>query len=128
MKNIISVILGLALLACSALAAGIDGKWVSERKMERDGQSMTITQTFELKTKGEKISGKITMAMGDMEPRTTEISGGKIDGNKFSFSATMQTPNGEMKTVYEGSIDGDSLKGTSAREGGQSRPFEAKRK
>ena len=128
MKNISSIILSLALLAGSAFAAGIDGKWVSERKMDRDGQSMTITQTFELKTKGDAINGKITMAMGDMEPRTSEISGGKIDGNKFSFTATMQTPNGDMKTVYEGTIDGDNLKGTSAREGGQSRPFEAKRK
>ena len=128
MKNILSVILGLVLLAGSALAAGIDGKWVSERKMERDGNTMTIVQTFDIKADGGKITGKISMTMGDQEPRVTEISAGKIDGSKFSFSATMQTPNGDMKTVYEGTLDGDSLKGTSAREGGQSRPFEAKRK
>ena len=65
---------------------------------------MTIVQAFDLKSKDNKISGKISMAMGDMEPRVTEISDGKIDGNKFSFTATMQTPNGEMKTTYEGMV------------------------
>ena len=128
MKTITSIILGLALLAGSALAAGIDGKWVSERKMERDGNTMVIVQTFDIKSDGGKVTGKISMTMGDQEPRVSEISGGKVDGNKFSFSSTMETPNGAMKTTYEGTVDGDNLKGTSAREGGQSREFAAKRK
>jgi hypothetical protein len=68
------------------------------------------------------------MAFGDQEPRTIEIKDGKIDGNKFTFNTVMNTPNGEFKMVYEGTVEGDTLKGTSTREGGQSRPFEAKRK
>jgi len=39
----------------------------------------------------------------------------------------MSSPRGEFKSVYEGTVEGDMLKGTAAREGGQSRPFEAKR-
>lgn len=127
MKKLIILSLTLCLLGGIALAAAIDGKWVSERKMERDGQSFTIKQTFDLKSDGAKLTGTVTMAFGDMEPRSMPVGDGKIDGAKFSFSTTMSTPNGEFKTVYNGTVEGDMLKGTAAREGGQERPFEAKR-
>lgn len=128
MKIIATILVGLFLLAGLAAAASIDGKWVSERKMERDGQSFTITQTFDLKAEGNKVTGKITMAFGDMEPRTIDIKDGKIDGNKFTLVTEMSTPNGDFKMTYEGTVEGDTLKGTSTREGGEPRPFEAKKK
>lgn len=129
MKTFLTILTAFALLAGLAFAAGIDGKWVSERKMERDGQSFTIKQTFDLKSDGAKLTGSIIMAFGDMEPRTAEIKDGKIEGNKFTFKTVMSTPNGEFTSVYEGTVEGDVLKGTTVREGGQGqpRPFEAKR-
>lgn len=128
MRVLVTVTICLLLLAGVALAGAIDGKWVAERKMERDGQSMTIVQTFDLKSEGNAFTGKLTMQFGDMEPRTVDIKDGKLDGNKFSFSTVMSTPNGDFKTVYNGAIEGDTLKGTAEREGGQPRPFEAKKK
>jgi hypothetical protein len=128
MRVVIAVFVCSFLLAGVALAAAIDGKWVSVRKMERDGNAFTITQTFDLKADGAKLTGKLTMSFGDMEPMTTEIKDGKIDGGKFSFTVVMSTPNGEFKSVYEGTVEGNTLQGTAAREGGQSRPFEAQRK
>ncbi len=122
----ITVFLACLLLAGLALAAPIDGKWYSERKVERDGETFTIKQTFELKAEGSKLTGSIMMVFGDNE-RKLDIQEGKIDGNKFSFSTVMSTPNGEFKVVYTGSVEGDMLKGTSVREGGQERPFQAKR-
>ena len=116
------------MLAGLAMAGPIDGKWVSERKMERDGQSFTIIQTFDLKADGSKLNGKLTMQFGDMEPRTVELQDGKIEGDKFSFKTTMQGPNGDMKMSYSGAVEGDTLKGNAEREGGQPRPFEAKKK
>ncbi|MBL0160964.1 MAG: hypothetical protein IPP47_28360 [Bryobacterales bacterium] len=127
MKTLLTVLVIACLVAGVALAAGIDGKWYSERKMERDGNTMVIKTTFELKADGAKLTGKMVMAMGDMDPRDVEIKDGKIEGNKFSFTTTMSTPNGEFKTVYNGTLEGDAIKGTAAREGGQERPFEAKR-
>lgn len=116
-------------LSAAALLAGVDGKYTSERKMERDGQSFTIHQTFDLKADGNKLTGKITMQFGEMDPINMDITDGKVDGNKVSFSTTMETPNGSMKMSYKGSVEGDTFKGESMREGGdQSRPFEAKRK
>lgn len=116
------------LLAASALAGPIDGKWVSERKMERDGQSMTIVQTFDLKADGAKLTGTFAMKFGEMEPPASAIKDGKIEGNKFSFTTVMSTPNGDMKINYTGTVDGDTIKGNAEREGGQARPFEAKKK
>ncbi|MDO8943595.1 MAG: hypothetical protein Q7U75_10450, partial [Desulfobacterales bacterium] len=83
--------------------------------------------TFELKSDGAKLTGKMVMAFGDMEPREIEIKDGKIEGSKFSFTTTMSTPNGDFKSAYTGTVEGDMITGTAAREGGQERPFEAKR-
>lgn len=127
MNRFLSLAASALLLAASALAGPIDGKWVSERKMERDGQSFTIVQTFELKAEGDKLTGKFSMKFGEMEPPPGDIKDGKIDGNKFSFTTTMSTPNGDMKMTYNGTVDGAVIKGTAEREGGQSRPFEAKK-
>jgi hypothetical protein len=128
MKRILSLAAGALMLAASALAGPIDGKWVSERKMERNGESFTIVQNFDLKSDGNKLTGTFSFKFGDMEPAPSQIQDGKIDGNKFSFTAVISTPNGDMKTSYSGTVEGDAIKGEAAREGGQSRPFEAKRK
>ncbi len=128
MNRLLLVALSAVLAAVSAVAGPIDGKWVSERKMERDGQSFTIVQTFELKAEGDKLTGKFALKFGEMEPPPGDIKDGKIEGNKFSFTTTMSTPNGDMKTSYSGTVEGDTIKGTAEREGGQARPFEAKRK
>jgi hypothetical protein len=117
----------VALFAATMLA-GVDGKYVAERKMERDGQSFTIIQTFDIKADGSKLTGKVTMQFGDMEPRTVDLTDGKVEGSKVSFTTTMEGPNGAMKMSYKGTVDGDTLKGESIREGGEGRPFEAKRK
>ncbi|MGJ5820042.1 hypothetical protein [Paludibaculum fermentans] len=128
MKTFITLCVCVLMLAGIALAGAIDGKWVSETKMNRNGNDMVIVQTFDLKADGNTLTGSITRKMGDRDPMTSEIKNGKIDGNKFSFTVVTSTPNGEMTMAYEGTVDGDTLKGTSAREGGQGRPFEAKKK
>ncbi len=128
MRVVIAVSVCFLLLAGVALAAAIDGSWISVRKVERDGQAFTITQIFDLKADGGKLTGTITMAYGGMGPMKADIKDGKIDGVKFTFSTTMSTPNGDFKMVYAGTVEGDTLKGTAEREGGQARPFEAKRK
>lgn len=124
MKTLSVLCICALLLAGVALAASIDGKW----KSEREGQNGKIIQTFDLKSDGSKLTGNMTMQFGDMEPRTVEIKDGKIDGNKFNFVITMQTPNGDFKTTYTGTVEGSSLKGQAEREGGNGpRPFEAKK-
>jgi hypothetical protein len=131
MKTFLTLIAAISILAGVALAAAIDGKWVSEQKMNRGGEEMTITRTFELKSDGSTLTGTVATAMAGRDPMpAAAIKDGKLDGNKFSFKVTSSGPNGEMTTAYEGTVEGDTMKGTSVREGGQGqpRPFEAKKK
>lgn len=131
MKTLFSILVAFTLLAGLAFGAAIDGKWVGERKMKgRDGEERTIVQTFDLKADGAKVTGTVSMSFGNMEPRTSEIKEGKIDGNKFTLKVVSAGPNGEMTSIYEGTIEGDVLKGTIVREGSDRppMPFEAKKK
>jgi hypothetical protein len=131
MKTFLTLTVSVLLLAALVSAAGIDGKWTLERKMRtRDGEERTVQMTLNLKSEGGRITGAVVSSFGGQE-RTAEIKEGKIDGNKFMFVTLMEGPMGEIKTVYEGTVEGDALKGESRREGGQKQmpamPFEAKR-
>jgi len=122
MKTFLSIVVCSLLVAGIAFAAGIDGKWMSERTM---GQN-TIKMIFDLKAAGSSLTGSVSVER-QQGPVKADIADGKIDGNKFSFKVTMEGRNGKATTAYEGTVDGDTLKGTSTREGGEARPFEAKR-
>lgn len=122
MKTLTSIVVCFLLAAGIACAAGIDGKWTSERRMGEN----TIKITFDLKAEGAALTGKMSMQRGE-NAVIADIAEGKIDGNKFSFKVTSEGRNGKTTTAYEGTVEGDTLKGTSAREGGEPRPFEAKR-
>ena len=132
MKTFLTLFAAFVLIAGVALAAAVDGKWAGESKFKtRDGEERTITFTMELKSDGAKLSGTvIQQAMGGGEPRPVDIQEGKLEGNKFSFITVVETPNGERKTKWEGTVDGDAITGTRAREGAPDArvtPFTAKR-
>lgn len=122
MKTLTSIVVCFLLVAGIAFAASIDGKWMAERKMGEN----TIKIMFDLKADGGTLTGSLSMERPQGAVKA-DIAEGKLDGNKFSFKVTMEGRNGKTTTVYEGTMEGDMLKGTSAREGGDPRPFEAKR-
>lgn len=130
MKTFLTIAMTLC-LAGAALAADVTGKWVSERKMTppNGGEERTITTTMDLKADGAKLTGNVTMGMGgQQQPRTTDITDGKVDGNKVSFKVTREGKQGTMVMLYEATVDGDVMKGEAAREGSdRKQPFEAKR-
>ena len=112
----------LGLLALTALAADVSGKWVAQMP-GRGGQTHEATFTF--KADGETLPGTVSGARGgDME-----ISDGKISGDQISFSQTMEFNGNQMKLLYKGTISGDQITFTRTREGGQGNPqqFTAKR-
>jgi hypothetical protein len=132
MQQLLKFALGAALSLGLALAGGIDGKWVSERKMQApNGEERVIKITMNLKADGASITGNVSTPGRDGGERTIDIKEGKLDGNKFTFATVMETPRGTIKSVYEGTLEGDTLKGAVKREGGQREmpavPFEAKR-
>ena len=99
MKKII-LALGILLIACSAFAADIDGKWQGEIV----GQNMKIA--FNFKAEGAKLSG--THIVNDQE---TAIEEGKIDGNKISFTVKLNMGQ-ETKIPHKGTISGGEIKMT----------------
>ena len=110
------LVLGLCVFAAVAVAADIDGKWVSSIP-GRDGQTQELT--FSFKAKGDKLTGSISSARGSLD-----IQDGKISGDQISFSIVF----GEMKIVHTGKVSGDEIKFERKREGGeQSQSFTAKR-
>ncbi len=94
----------LALLAASAVAADISGKWVAQIP-GRDGA--TMEQTFVFKVEGSKVTGTVSTPRGEQE-----ISEGKIEGDNLSFVTVRQMGEFEMKTSYKGKVSGDEIKFT----------------
>jgi hypothetical protein len=127
-----------ALLLCSAslaaVAAGIDGTWTSEMQVgDADGKTYSHVTTLTLKNDGGTLTGTMVQVseapwMKSMTGRSVDILDGKVDGEKYSFKVKMENKDGERTSVYEGTVEGDRLKGVIKYRGiGITRPFEAKR-
>jgi hypothetical protein len=87
----------MSLAAMAAFAADVTGSW----KGSMETPMGTIENTFVLKADGANLSGSIQSQMGELK-----IEKGKIDGDKITFSASM-----EMGTLtYSGVVNGDEIK------------------
>lgn len=123
----------LCAASLTALAAGIDGKWISETQVGDADGTYTHTSTFTFKNDGGSLNGTLVQVsvapwMKEMNGRVLDISDGKVEGDKFTFKVKLDTKQGEKTAVYEGSVAGEQLKGIIKYRGiGITRPFEAKR-
>lgn len=104
-------------------AADVTGTW--KQTFEREGR--TFESTLNLKQDGEKLTGTISGRQG----RETEIENGKVEGNKVSFQVTRTFNENTFTQKYEGTLEGDTIKGKvefQGRDGQtQSRDWEIKR-
>jgi hypothetical protein len=116
-KKLLFVTTLLFVVAFVAMAADVTGKWTYEQPGFQGGDPVAVTIT--LKQDGEKLTGSIPPMMGGrggggggQAPAATEISNGKVDGNKVYFEAKRAGRNGapDSITKYEGTIDGESMK------------------
>ena len=100
---------------------------------DADGKTYAHQSTFTLKNNDGVLTGTVVQTseapwMRELTGRSLEISDGKVDGEKFSFKLKIENKQGERISVYEGTIDGDQLKGTVKFRGiGITQPFDAKR-
>ena len=115
-------VLALVAAAVPALAADkVDGTWTWSFTTQ-NGQS--FEQKAKLKQEGEKVTGVI-MGRNNQE---TEIKDGKLSSEgELTFSVTRERQGQQVTTKYKGKVDGDTIKGTTERDGGQSREWVAKR-
>ncbi len=106
----------LALLAIVAVldpggwAVDVSGTWVMSTP-GRDGQMMdrdiTIVQ------EGNKI--KVTMPGRPARRMEPIVGEGTIEGNAIQWKIVRQGPQGEMVMEYKGTVDGNTMKGTTMR-------------
>ena len=121
MRRILTTGFVFGLLAMTALAADVTGKWVAQVP-GRGGETREVT--FNFKADGSTLTGTVATRRGDME-----ISDGKIDGDQISFAQTLEFGGNQVKLLYKGAVSGDEIHFTRSREGGQGRTqeFTAKR-
>jgi hypothetical protein len=109
-------------------AADPSGKWCWTMPGRNGGPDRKIT--LNLKTEGEKVTGKIGMPGRDGQAREVEIKDGKLSGDELSFSVVREVNGNTMTSKYKGKVGADSIKGKMEFERNgeaQSRDWEAKR-
>ena len=109
-------VISMMMATVAVAQAKVDGSY----EMSMQGRQGAMTQTLTLKTDGNKLSGSIKGQRGEAPLE------GTVDGNKITFTVTRQTPNGEMKQTFNGTVDGDNIKGT-VQMGENSRDWTAKK-
>src|ERR1700704_5210365 len=96
-KKLLFVVTIALIAAFSLLAADVSGKWVAEQPGRNGGPPRQTT--FMLKADGAKLTGTMTGGgRGGAAPTAVEITDGKIDGDKVTFTVKRETPNGAMET------------------------------
>ncbi len=98
MRKLLMLLTLLALCAAMAFAADVTGSW----KGSFETPMGTMENTFVLKADGSTVTGTIQGGPGG----ELKIDDGKIEGDKISFSATMEF--GTIK--YSGTVTGDEMK------------------
>jgi hypothetical protein len=93
--------LGFVLLAASAFAADIDGKWSGSI----DSPNGAVQIAFTFKADGATLTGTTTGPDG-ME---VKIDKGKIDGNNISFEVTIDFGGMPFTVPYTGVLNGENL-------------------
>ncbi len=117
-KNLLLATTILLAAAFGAKAADITGKWVADVA----GRNGTTQMTFELKADGKKLTGTVSglpnfgggrrggLSADASAPTDRQISDGKVDGNKVSFSVKIDRGGQTMVTTYKGTFTDDELK------------------
>jgi hypothetical protein len=108
-----------------AKAADITGKWVADVP----GRNGTTQMTFEFKVDGKKLTGTVgglAAAGGGRRggapadpsaPTDRQITDGKVDGAKVSFTVKIDRGGQTMVTSYKGTFTNDQMKLKQTREG-----------
>jgi hypothetical protein len=127
MRNAIVCIAAFLCLTPLASAAGLEGKWSAEFKASGKKAQANAKKagpvTLSLTSDGKQLGGSVGSGK-----RSATIQEGKVDGSSFSFVTVQKGKKGEAKMFWSGTLDGDTIQGTRARDGAKRRAsFVAKR-
>jgi hypothetical protein len=105
--GVVAILVLSLMVSGAAMAQGktdVSGKWESKFTTP-NGDTRTTTYTF--KQDGDKLTGTVAGGMGGDTPLE-----GTVKGKEVKFTVTRQTPNGEMKSEYTATVEGDTMKGS----------------
>src|SRR6185436_15410546 len=115
-KKLLFVVTILLVASFALMAADVSGKWTYEQpgRGGNPGRPVTIT----LKQDGAKLTGSVPgMGRGGADVPATEITDGKVDGDKVSFTVTREFNGNKMVQKFEGTVNGDEMKLKITRDG-----------
>ena len=101
-KRVCTLLLGVVLLAAPAMAADADGTWTGSL----DTPMGVVPITFEFKVEGDKLTGTM-IGMDGME---LPIVNGKIDGDKISYTVTIDFGGMMLELIYKGVVTASEIK------------------
>jgi hypothetical protein len=113
-KKLLFVTTILFVVAFLAFGADVSGKWTYQQPGFQGGDPIPVTIT--LKADGATLTGSVPPMMGGRggggggQAQPSEITNGKVDGDKVYFEVKRQGRNGETVTKYEGTFSGDEMK------------------
>ncbi len=98
MKNLI-ILLTLATLPFSVVAADVTGTW----KSEFDSQIGTQKYTFTFKQDGTNLTGKASSIITDQQ-REVDLKDGKVDAETISFVEMFKFQDNDIRITYTGKL------------------------
>ena len=100
-----TLLLALAALPWTGLAADVSGIW----KTEFDSQIGRQKYTYTLKQDGTNLTGKANSEIGDQK-READLKEGRVDGDKVSFVEMLSFQGNDIRIVYKGAISTNEMK------------------
>jgi hypothetical protein len=97
-----ALVLGIVLIATSAYAADVDGRWSGS--LSTPGGDFPIAFVF--KADGAKLTG----TMIGMDGAELPIVDGKIDGDNISYRVTIDFGGMPLELVYKGVVSASDIK------------------
>ena len=103
------LLLALTALPLSVLAADLTGTW----KSEFDSQIGVQKYTYTFRQDGTNLAGHASSEVNDQK-RETDLSEGKVVGDKVSFVETMNFQGNDVRITYDGTLssNGNEIKFT----------------
>ena len=104
MRALLLGIIGVLLVSSTALAAPVDGKWTGMI----DTPMGPVNVGFNFKADGAMLAGSTTGPDGAKTP----IKGGKVEGDKITFTVDLDFGGMAMTLGYTGLVSADQIKMT----------------
>jgi len=97
MRQVFAAAVLVMVLAVSAFAADVTGKW----KASIEGPQGPMDLMFTFKTESDKVTGTVASPMGELP--LTDV---KVDGDQIAFTVSTD----QFSVVHTGTVVGDEMK------------------